>query len=172
MTALCPPRNAPPTDMVDTPPELARAIVREFVSGGRTRCLDPARGKGAFYNAMQAEGCQVDWCEINEGRDFLSYETKVSWIITNPPWSKFRAFLIHAMQVADHVVFLAPLPHFLTRARIRDMATAKFGFECAVLVPQPPAPWPSSGFQLAAVCLSRRMDGRLGHIDVRTLTTP
>jgi hypothetical protein len=39
----------------------------------------------------------VDWCEIGEGGDFLRYNQKVDWIISNPPWSKILVFIKHAL---------------------------------------------------------------------------
>ena len=39
----------------------------------------------------------MDWCEIGEGGDFLRYNQKVDWIISNPPWSKILVFIKHAL---------------------------------------------------------------------------
>jgi hypothetical protein len=48
---------------------------------------------------------RVDWCEIKRGRDFFAWTEPVDWIVTNPPWSQFRAFLQHAMTLAEKVVW-------------------------------------------------------------------
>lgn len=96
-----------------------------------------------------------DWCEIDEGRDFLAADGRWDWIVTNPPWSQFRPFLAKSMQVADNVVFLVTMNHFFTKARMRDVAAAGFGFVEALLVETPPEPWPQSGFQVAAVHLRK-----------------
>lgn len=157
---LSPIKNASEADLVMTSPALARMIVDYFKPIGR--CMDPARGTGAFYNALKPWAEKRGWCEISNGRDFFTEDIpRCDWIITNPPWSKLRAFLIHAMMISDNVVFLATMVHFVTRARMRDIREAGFGMKTALLIPQPPAPWPSSGFQLVAMHLERGYDGPL-----------
>jgi hypothetical protein len=111
---LSPGGNAPTADLIMTPPELATAIVDHFRPSGIV--LDPCRGQGAFFNALGlSDGVtEVRWCELNEDRD------------TNPPWSKLRAFLNHAMTISDNVVYLATMTHFVTRAR-RSMIERRNG---------------------------------------------
>ena len=132
-----------------TPPSLAQQIVDHFRPNGVL--LDPCRGNGAFFDAMQRWSNDVRSCEITEGADFLMYQEPVDWIISNPPWSKFRPFLRHAMQLAPNIVFLGTITHFVTKARLRDIDAAGFGIAPPLIVKQPPKPWPGSGFQLAAV---------------------
>ena len=55
-------------DDVQTPPELAKAIVAHFMPCGRI--LEPSRGTGAFVKAIP--GC--DWCDLRAGKDFLARE--------------------------------------------------------------------------------------------------
>lgn len=154
---LSPGRNAPMHDLAYTPDDLARRIVEHFRPRGRL--LDPCRGNGAFYNAMLRYSNDVDWCEIEEGRNFLAYRRPVDWIITNPPWSQFRPFTQHAMRLAPNIVFLATITHFVTRARRLDMHRAGFGIVHPVLaIKHPPAPWPGSGFQLVAAWLRKGAD--------------
>ncbi len=138
--------------MIMTPVVLAQSIVDSFAPRGRL--LDPCRGSGAFHNALRRHSETVDWCELSEGRDFLRYNEPADWIISNPPWSKFRAFLTHAMEIADNIVWLVTLPH-LTRARLDDMDAAGFGIARMIRFPNPPPPWPGGGFQLIAAHFSR-----------------
>lgn len=145
---LAPGRNQPSHDMVMTPPALARQIVDYYQPSGVL--LDPCRGDGAFFNAMLRWSKDVRWCEVAEGRDFLTWQEPADWIITNPPWSKFRPFLRHAMRLAPNIVFLSVMTHFVTKARLRDITRAGFGIEHPLIVRTPRAPWPGSGFQLAA----------------------
>ena len=157
---LVPPGNAADADLVYTPRDLARAVVdalRPHLSG---TLLDPARGEGAFFDAFPAT-LPRHWCEIGEGRDFFAWNARVDWIITNPPFSRFRDFLTHAMAIADNVVFLAPLTHFTTRHRIAAIDRAGFALRRVMLVPTPEG-WPASGFQLAAVWLQRGWRGKVG----------
>lgn len=90
--------------------------------------------------------------------------------MTNPPFSKMRAFLGHAMEISDNVVFLAPLSHFTTRARIRDIRFAGFGLKRIITVPTP-SDWPASGFQLAVVHLKRGWRGTSEISDLDALAT-
>ena len=109
---LAPKTNNPAQDVVMTPPALAAAIVQHFSPTGVI--LDPCRGDGAFFDAFP-EHLQAEWCEIQQGRDFMDWDRSVAWIISNPPWSKLRQFLTKSFQIADNVVFLAQLTHFATR---------------------------------------------------------
>lgn len=130
-------------DKIYTPDDLAQRIVDRFKPSGRI--LEPCRGSGAFTKAMP--GCH--WCELDEGIDFLAYWGHWDWIVTNPPYSKFRAFLNHSMEVADNVVFLAPISHMVLKARRRDIKEKGFGV-VSILEVDTPKSWPQSGFQLAA----------------------
>lgn len=154
---LSPSHNAPVHDLAVTPEPLAAAVVDYFAPRGRL--CDPARGSGPFYRAMQRHSLSVEWFEIAAQRDFLSHQAgpgfEYDWIITNPPWSKLRKFLQQAMRLAPNVVFLVTMPHMTTRARLRDMDDAGFGLVEFLRVPQPPAPWPSSGFQLGAALVRK-----------------
>ena len=110
---------------------------------------------------------RAEWCEILDGRDFFSWNEKVDWIVTNPPWSLIRTFLRHAMEVSDNVVFLLTINHIWTKARIRDIGHFRFGIKEIVLVDMPKE-FPQSGFQLGAVHISR---GWTGAIKLTDLTT-
>lgn len=160
--ALSPKANQPKHDLIETPAIWARLVVRHFRPYGPM--LDPCRGLTShpFYDAMESYGSgQVDWCEIRSGCDFFGVSGYYQWIITNPPWSQMRKFLRHAMRVADNVVFLVTITHLDTRARDREIHEAGFGRREALLLPQPPPPWPSSGFLLAAYHLQRGYTGSL-----------
>jgi hypothetical protein len=111
---------------------------------------------------MAQEGVTaVAWCEIERGRDFFAHTDRHDWIVTNPPWSKMRPFIQHCMAVADNIVLLAPLNAFLTRARRKDTMDAGYGLREALLLDNPPKPWPRGGFQLAAVWISKGWTGPL-----------
>lgn len=89
-------------DVVLTPRDVARDIVRHFKPTGRI--LDPCKGEGAFADEMP--GCQ--WCEIRQGKDFYQWSEQVDWIVSNPPYSVFSDFLRHSMNVAENIVYLVP----------------------------------------------------------------
>lgn len=150
-------------DRVYTPPELAERIVNHFQPF--RRALDPCYGKKAFYNAL-AERCSfVRGFEIDEGLDFLTWERDehFEWCITNPPWSKLRAFLKKSMECSDNVVFLCLVNAFFMKARQQDMQDAGFGMREILFVPTPPKPWPQAGFSLGAVHIQREYTGPVKH---------
>lgn len=97
-----------PNDMVYTPDEIAKQIVSIFAPSGKI--LEPCKGKGAFMKYLPENTL---WCEIKEGKDFFEFKEKVDWIITNPPYSTFNEFMTHSFELADNVVFLAPIAKVL-----------------------------------------------------------
>ena len=166
MTALTPGKNMPSTDLVMTPEYLAKKIIEHFPLEGKV--LDPCRGTGAFYNNYP-ETVEKSWCEIREEKGFFSEHNSVDWIVSNPPWSKMRNFISHAMRLAPNIVFLATITHFVTKARLRDIHKAGYGIREFYCVDTPPNPWPQNGFQLAAVHIQKDytgsiiMSGRVGY---------
>ncbi len=153
---LIPKKNPVTADIVFTPPELAVAIIEHYKPSGVL--LDPAYGNGAFFENFP-KGAVTDWCEIAKNKDFFEYKGKVDWVITNPPWSIIKEFLRHAYTLSDNIVFLAPITHFVTKARLREMKEGSFAIKEILCVPTPKANWPQSGFQLAAVHLKKDYNG-------------
>ena len=141
-------------DRIYTPDETASLIVNHFRPCGRI--LEPCSGGKAFVRALNGE-CEE--CEIDEGTDFMEWTDPVDWIITNPPWSKFRNFLRHSMEVSDNVVFLCLINAWFMRARQRDMQEMGFGLVEILHVPVPPPPWPEAGFSLGAGWIRRGWTG-------------
>lgn len=81
-------------------------------------CLDAFAGENAFYNSLPS--LNIDWCEIDRGRDFFEYHKKVDWIISNPPYSILDAVLDHSFEIANNVAYLVPLSKvFSSMGRIR-----------------------------------------------------
>lgn len=153
-----PKSNDAKADIVMTSRSLARRVIGAFVSEMSGIVLEPARGQGAFFDQLP-EHVEPDWCEIALGRDFFGYTRKVDWIITNPPYSDFKPFLFHALDIADNIVFLCPINHFGTKHRLRQIRAEGFGVKRVLLTPQP-KDWTSAGFQIAATHLQR---GGTGH---------
>lgn len=139
-----------------TPPSFAKKIVDHFRPqfGEGDTFLEPCRGEGAFYDVLPSP---KDWCEIEEGRDFLEFKGHVSWVITNPPWSKIREFLVKGFEVADHVVYLFTINHVWTKARLRLAREAGFTIDEILLTPFPRVFSPT-GFQLGVVHYRRGGD--------------
>ena len=114
----------PINDVVYTAPAFARRAV-QCLPADRHLPRSLSRG-GRLYDALAERSarlgnCSADWCELAEGRDFFQRQEPCDWIITNPPWSSYRAISRHAFQLAHDVVFLARLHNVLgTAARHRD----------------------------------------------------
>lgn len=144
-----------------TPPKLASDLLEDIQPIGM--CLEPCRGDGAFYRVFPTK---KDWCEIEEGKDFFDYTTRVGWIITNPPWSKFRLFLSHSLTLAPDVVLMATVNHFWTKARVREVLDRGFGYKKLYLI-STPATFPATGFQLGVMHVSSGYEGALEIIDWR-----
>lgn len=150
-------------DRVYTPPYLAKLIVEHFRPDGYV--LEPCRGQGAFTEALKLSPWPVGYCwmEIDEGSDFLKDAppmTSFNWVITNPPFSKLRQFLIRSLEISDNVVFLCNLNAMIgLKARVRDVTERGFGFREILFVATPPPPWPQSGFQLGAIHMQRGWTG-------------
>lgn len=92
-------------DVVYTNDEVAKDIISHFQPSGYL--LDPCKGDGAFYNNFPAN-CEKAYCEIDEGKDFYNFVSKVNWVVGNPPYSIFHEFLKHAFSISENVVFLVP----------------------------------------------------------------
>jgi len=90
-------------DCIMTPEWVAKDMVEHFAPTGTI--LEPARGNGVFTNILP----QAEWCEINEGKDFFDWNKKVDWIISNPPFSVMRKFILHSFNIADDIVYLVPV---------------------------------------------------------------
>jgi hypothetical protein len=110
-----------PNDVVMTLEDTAIKIIDYFNPSGTI--LEPCKGTGSFYNNFKID---KDYCEITEGKDFLQYDKKVDWIITNPPFSIFDLFLLKAFEIADNVVFFCPLNKVFKSKKI-DQAIENYG---------------------------------------------
>jgi len=156
---LVPGKSEQISDLVVTPDELARRIVDYLQPSGVL--LDPARGTGPFFRAMQRYSNDVRWCEKAVGVDFFSFHDRVDWIITNPPYSKMRKFIQHAMSLAPNVAFVGTCQQFMLKARLRDMREAGFGLRL-IAFDEPPPPWPRCGFQPAVGYMRKGADFPFG----------
>jgi hypothetical protein len=84
-------------------------MVAHFGPSGEV--LEPCRGDAAIYDRLPAGS---HYCEIDEGLNFFNWKQPVDWIITNPPYSKMRPFMVHAFTVAKNVVLLIPVRNLVS----------------------------------------------------------
>ena len=149
-------------DVVLTPRDLAAEMVAEIDAPPGSSVCDPCMGEGAFYDAFR-EDWDRSWFEINKGRDFLASSAKVDWCVSNPPFSRAKAWLLHSAAVC-RVGFAYILPlHSLTFHRISMLEDLGW-FISAVYLFQAPTGWP--GFQAGLIVWKK---GHKGGAEVRTL---
>lgn len=137
-------------DRVYTPDYLAKAIVERYRPSGRI--LEPCKGNGAFLKHLP----NAEWCEIDDGKDFMLWTKRVDWIITNPPYSKYLDFLRHSFEISDNVVFLQFINAFFMRKRVSTMVDMGFKIADIWYIPTPPKPWPQTGFQVGCIYWTRK----------------
>lgn len=146
------PTNTKREDCVQTPVNYASMIIEHFKPFGRT--LEPCSGDGNFLKVYPF----TKSLEILDGKDFFEETEHFDWIITNPPYSKMRAFLNKSMEVADNVVFLTSINHLWLKARIRDIEEKGFGIK-EIIIFDTPKSFPQSGFQFGCFYLSKNYKG-------------
>lgn len=95
------------SDKVYTPDEVAKYLINLLPIKDSDVLLDPCRGQGAFYNNFPELNIKL-YCEIDEGIDFFNFNDKVDWIITNPPYSIYDAFVKHCFELSNNVALLVP----------------------------------------------------------------
>jgi len=109
-------------DKVYTKKSTAKWIVDYFNPSGSI--LEPAAGKDVFYNLFKTN--EKFRCEIDDGIDFLTFDKKVDWIITNPPYSIYDIFLEKSFETANDVVFFVPIAKAFKSNKIQQMVI-KYG---------------------------------------------
>lgn len=121
---------------------------------------EPSAGRGSFVRALRDHGCDVRWCEIQRGTDFLHWSAPVDEVVGNPPWSRFRLFLDHALRIARRrVAFICSINHLWTRRRQQMIDAAGFGVE-RIIKFDPPKEWGQpTGFQLGMIVLTKGWSG-------------
>lgn len=102
-------------DVEYNPPELAKDIIDFFNPQGY--CLDPCSGGDVFFNLLPKG---ADWCEIERGRDFYAWNKNVDWIVGNPPFSHYSAWMRHSMKVAGSIVYLMPMYKIFSSGKFLD----------------------------------------------------
>ncbi len=141
-------------DRIMTPTYLCQQIIEHFKPCGKI--LEPCCGSGNFLKLLP----NADWCEIDMGRDFLSVSGTWDWIITNPPYSKYRAFLNKAMDISENIVFLQLINASFYRARLRDIWSKNFGIK-EIWCVDTPKEFPQFGFQLGCVFYKKNYNGNI-----------
>jgi hypothetical protein len=148
------------------PDWFAAALMSQLRPTGRIVVPGAESSSGAFVRALQGTA-EVSGCKAISADDFLSWAGRVDWVITNPPWNNFRKFLVHALEIADHVAMLVTVNHWWTQRRVADVKDAAFGYDRLILCDWPPE-CASNGFQLGLMVVSR---GHTGPLAIEWLRT-
>jgi len=141
-------------DRIMTPIYLCKKIIEHFKPKGKI--LEPCCGTGNFLKIIP----NADWCEIDKGKDFLLAKGHWNWIITNPPYSKYRDFLNKSMSVANNIVFLQLINATFFKARLRDIKQHNFGIK-EIWCLDTPIEFPQFGFQMGCVYYKKNYKGKI-----------
>ena len=68
--------------------------------------LEPCKGDGRVVSFLESKKMKVDWCEIQEDKDFFDHDGEYDLIFTNPPFSIAAEFIQHALGMSTTVVML------------------------------------------------------------------
>lgn len=68
-----------------TPEELCKKLMKFVPAVEGDILLEPFRGEGSFYNNFP-ENTKNEWCELEEGRCYTSYEGNPDWVISKSEW--------------------------------------------------------------------------------------
>jgi hypothetical protein len=111
------------TSVVYTSPIFAKKIIDYFAPQFQPNdtFLDPCAGRNAFFNNLPLPKHR---CEIQDGKDFLTFNTNVSWTFANFPWrgTHYTKLINHAFKLSDNVVSLVKYSTAIgTKKRWQDM---------------------------------------------------
>ena len=148
-------------DNIYTPYELAKSIVEYINPNGMM--LEPCMGDGAFTTVFSERKLEYEWCEIDKGRDYFTHpliKGYYDWIITNPPFSKIRKFLLRSYELeAKNIAFLMPINAIWMNGKLNDMKSYNYGLTDIFLCQSPYERrmngWKQSGFSIGVVILRK-----------------
>ncbi len=119
--------NSNPTrhksDFYQTPYNLTRRLLEAEKFEGRI--LEPACGGGAITTILEEAGYGdiTAYDLLIDGKDFLDETRKFDAIITNPPFSLAKEFILKACEVAPRFAFLLPLSYLHGKERHDEIYT-------------------------------------------------
>jgi hypothetical protein len=124
-----------------TPDDVAASLLEDIVFSKDDSILEPCKGRGnqGFYKALTARGVEVDWCEVDEGRDFFAFQPPFNYtkVISNPPYKDNDgeqniawAFIIHSLMLCSDECWMLlnnSMVNSLTPRRLAEVANLGFG---------------------------------------------
>ena len=111
------------SDFYQTPYNLTRRLLE--VEKFKGRILEPACGGGAITTILEEAGYGdiTAYDLLIDGKDFLDETRKFDAIITNPPFSLAKEFILKACGVAPRFAFLLPLSYLHGKERHDEIYT-------------------------------------------------
>jgi hypothetical protein len=89
-------------DFYQTPYSMTRQFLDRVVIPDGSLILEPCCGNGAIVNILKERNLNIINHDLFvDGIDFLIYEKKSDYIITNPPLSLSTEFILHCKKVAE-----------------------------------------------------------------------
>ena len=114
MNKICNKQTKNKNDDIHTPLQVAKLMIDLCDLQPGQKVLDCCFGGGVFYNNYP-DFVEKDYCDINQGKDFFDWDTKVDWVISNPPYSKWDAWLEHTMKICDNFCYIFGFMNFSER---------------------------------------------------------
>jgi hypothetical protein len=113
-----------PNDDFYTPEKLAKKLIKLVPMDTADIVCDNAYGEGVFYKHFP-KNVWKHYCD--KRTDFLKWDKKQTWLITNPPYSNLDEWLKHSCEIATKgFAYLLGL-HNLTPRRIEMCEEMGFG---------------------------------------------
>jgi hypothetical protein len=89
---------------------------------------DPFKNSGSYYNQFpEPNGCEHQWSEILEGRDFFKFNGRCDVICSNPPYSMLDKVFKKCIDLNPMIINLLIGVGNLTARRIEWMEKAGYG---------------------------------------------
>tara|TARA_R110001599_G_scaffold65002_1_gene183284 strand:- start:2295 stop:2843 length:549 start_codon:yes stop_codon:yes gene_type:complete len=114
-----------PNDKFYTPELLSKEIISLFDFKDNQIILDPCKGNGSFYNNYP-DNTINEWCEIDDDKDFLKYNKRVDYVISNPPYSILNKFIDKCIEICDIGFGFLLHQHALTLPRFNKLEKNNF----------------------------------------------
>lgn len=98
------------SDFYETPYSITKQLLDVETFKGSIR--EPACGNGAILKVLKHKGLKAAGSDISKGFNFLESKDKCDTIITNPPFSLAKEFILKSKKLARHkIAFLLPLSY-------------------------------------------------------------
>lgn len=109
------------SDFYQTPYNITRRLLE--VEKFEGSILEPACGAGAITAILKEAGYDdvTAYDLLLDGKDFLAETRKFDAIITNPPFSLAKEFILKACEVAPRFAFLLPLNYLHGKERLDEI---------------------------------------------------